>query len=287
MRWPQIKNDLYRVIFHYGIDDLVFIPLQAVPFVASVDPVTHRQNFRVAASPLEERWAQILNTLPSRSPAHLAYRRTGYNQSRHFTPAPRLPTVLDPMAGRFYVLRAPAYVPPVVVAPAVATPSPPPITSPVFSPQPSQSSVSMYLSADDRATPSPSTSPPSPPPGSPQPVQDFDHVAALHQRRFEYRHYDRRVRALSAVYASGHVSLQNLSHLHTFTTLNLLRMLQFCLNTNHTDIPIQADHQQPLVATSPAALLRSVRSWLPYLFCQGVVSIPAAAASHAGPVMVL
>ena len=68
--------------------------------------------------------------------------------------------------------------------------------------------------------------------GDPPPVQDIDHDAALHQRRFEYRHYYRRVRALSAVYASEHLSLQNLSHLHTFNTLNILRMLQSCLNTN-------------------------------------------------------
>ncbi len=90
--------------------------------------------------------------------------------------------------------------------------------------------------------------------GDPPPVQDIDHDAALHQRRFEYRHYYRRVRALSAVYASEHLSLQNLPHLHTFNTLNLLRMLQSCLNTNLTDIPIPADHQQPHIDILRAAL---------------------------------
>ena len=268
-------NDLHRYMLGSGLSDLFCVPLQKVHFVRSVDPRVDAQNFKTAALDAEDRWAQIMNTLPSRSAHHNSQHRTAYNRCR-----PRAVQVL-PIPGQV----VPVAVPQVVVrgesghfVALHAHPAPSPPDSPPAPP---------YSPLTPEGSPG-SCHPPPPPPGSPPPLVLPDHVPlhfssddsdddyspstsesesdsdqdsdappagdAADPRVYGYRNWARRVRGIQRDFVHGRLSLDNLHLLDGFNRRNLLMMLSCLFTLNHSDIGIPEEHQFPLIQVLRAHL---------------------------------
>ena len=268
-------NDLHRYMLGSGLSDLFCVPLQKVHFVRSVDPRVDAQNFKTAALDAEDRWAQIMNTLPSRSAHHNSQHRTAYNRCR-----PRAVQVL-PIPGQV----VPVAVPQVVVrgesghfVALHAHPAPSPPDSPPAPP---------YSPLTPEGSPG-SCHPPPPPPGSPPPLVLPDHVPlhfssddsdddyspstsesesdsdqdsdappagdAADPRVYGYRNWARRVRGIQRDFVHGRLSLDNLHLLDGFNRRNLLMMLSCLFTLNHSDIGFPEEHQFPLIQVLRAHL---------------------------------